>query len=78
MIALGLWLSGLLLAGASAIRMHRAGAAGGDYGPPSWAASTPSESLEQADEVHGTLVLPMDVIKGHRAPRPGVVLMQKP
>jgi hypothetical protein len=77
-IALGLWLSGFVLAGASAIRMHRAGAMGADYGPPSWAESTPSESSEQADEANGTLVLPMDVIKGHRAARSGVVLMQKP
>jgi hypothetical protein len=76
--ALGFWTAGLVLAGASALRMHHDAARDAGNEPPIWAAAAPSETLDDSAEPEGTLFLPMDVIEGHGTPRAGVMLMQKP
>jgi len=78
MLAIGLWTSGVVLAGASAVRIHHAAATDADNEPPSWAAAAPKDTGEETAGTEGALVLPTDVIVGRRALRPGMVLMQKP
>jgi len=77
--ALGLWMAGFALGGASAWHLHAAPAATDDGDEPSSGAEaalreTPAETAEP----EGVVFMPLDLIVGRETPAPGAVLMQKP
>jgi hypothetical protein len=75
--ALGLWMAGFALGGASAWRMHRASAVTDDGNESSgWAEAAPRETPADNADQEVTLFMPVDVIVGRDAP--GAMMMQKP
>ncbi len=71
-LALGLWITGFAIAGAAAWRMH--GAAPEPTGTPT--ATTPGSVDSTASET--VIVIPQDVVVGHKRPAAGVTMKQKP
>ena len=77
-VALGIWVAGFVVAGATAWRMHHPmvgthetrGTAADVVGPPTEAASDSPESER--------VLMPIDVIVGLRTPKIGVAASQKP
>jgi hypothetical protein len=63
-LGLALWIAGFALAGAAALHPHRA-------------ASQPAAYSSETTEASGVLVLPEDVVVGHRSSE-GATLKQKP
>jgi hypothetical protein len=63
-LGLALWIAGIALAGAAALHKHRA-------------APMPDTVSSETPEASGVLVLPEDVVIGHRSSQ-GATLKQKP
>jgi hypothetical protein len=84
LVALGLWVAGLAMVGAVALRMHHGGTA-----PETSEIFTTSETSAEGapmvldtssepTESAGVLVMPQDTVLAHEVPTAGVTLKQKP
>jgi hypothetical protein len=80
LVALGLWVAGLAMVGAVALRMHH-----GSMAPQRNGMSTPSEMSAEGAPTRDTssdptevLIMPQDTVLAHQAPTAGVTLQQKP
>jgi len=77
--ALGLWMAGFALGGASAWHLHAASAVIDDGDEPSSGAEAALRETPAATaEPEGAIFMPLDVIVGCETPAPSAVLMQKP
>jgi hypothetical protein len=74
-LALALWIAGFAVAGAAATRLHDA-APGAARSLP----ATNDETTQAPDSTAsgGVIVIPEDVVVGHRAPSVGAAMKQKP
>ena len=77
-LALGIWVAGFVVAGATAWRMHHpTGGAGDTAGTASDVVGTSTEAASDGTESDRVL-MPVDAIVGQRTPKIGVALRQKP
>ena len=77
-VAVGLWVAGVALAGAAALRMNHDGAGRASDEAPTWATAISRGAAAAPTESDGVLVMPVDTVVAHEAPGTGVTLKQKP
>ncbi len=77
-VALGIWLAGLVVAGATAWRMHHRTAGAEDTRDNAAEVASTTEVATATAESATTVFMPIDVVRGLRTPRVGVALSQKP
>jgi|HubBroStandDraft_5_1064220.scaffolds.fasta_scaffold219874_2 hypothetical protein len=77
-VAVGLWVAGVVLAGASALHMNHEGAGRESNEAPASGTAISSGAAPAATESDGVLVMPLDTVVVHEAPVTGVTLKQKP
>jgi hypothetical protein len=73
-LALGLWITGFAVAGAVVWRLHDAASG------PTFTAMSPEMTRPPANATASgaVIVIPEDLVVGHRTPRTGVTMRQKP
>jgi hypothetical protein len=77
-VAVGLWVAGLALAGAAALRMNHDGAGRERSEAPTSSPAISPGAAAAATESDGVLLMPADTVVAHEAPATGVTLKQKP
>jgi hypothetical protein len=78
-VALGIWLAGFVVAGATAWRMHHQTARTQETkATAAEVAATPTDVASDTAESQNTVFMPIDVVRGLRTPKIGVALRQKP
>lgn len=77
-VVIGIWVAGFAVAGASLWRMDHPSATTDEMRVTSpEVAAAPTEAVTDMARSESSLVMPVDLIVGHRAPRIGVALSQK-